>query len=108
MVPKISGRNKSGSVKNLHRSSKSKSKLHLPQDGNFTFNKPLNDKNHKKLLLSGLSTPKNKSTRATVLQNERARSSSTKKKGMSHKINEKVHEVLYNKKTLKNLVKAVI
>ena len=108
MVPKMSSRNKSGSLKNLHKSSKSKSKIQLPQEANFTFNKPLNDKNHKKLLLSGLSTPKNKSTRATVQQNERARSSSTKKKGVNHKINEKVHEALYNKKSLKNLVKIVM
>jgi hypothetical protein len=50
----------------LNRISKSKSKISIGSESQFTFQKPLNlgglhekDKNRKKLIISGLSTPKN-------------------------------------------------
>ena len=66
------------SKKNLHRS---KSKSKIPSlDPSHTFNKiPFPDNGKKKLLLSGLSTPKNKTLRG-VQKEEKNRSTSTKKK----------------------------
>ena len=48
------------------------------------------EKKHRKLMISGLSTPKNKSTRPTFTNHEKGRSSSTKKKGAHHKVTEKI------------------
>ena len=56
-------KNSKGSRKNLH-TSKSKSKINLNQEVVQTFQKHvLPDKGKKKLLISGLSTPKNKTFR---------------------------------------------
>lgn len=109
LPPKGSSRNKSGSMKSLHKSSKSKSKLTIPpSEITFTFNKPHHDRNQKKLVISGLSTPKNKPSRLTVAQNERPRSSSTKKKVAQVKIAEKIQDALHKSKSIKSMIKAVV
>ena len=74
-----------GSRKNL-ATSKSKSKIHINQEVPHSFNKPfLPEKGKKKLLISGLSTPKNKTFRAEVKE-DRNRSTSTKKKELSKRV----------------------
>lgn len=79
-------KNSKGSRKNLV-TSKSKSKIHINQEVVHSFNKPLlPEKGKKKLLISGLSTPKNKTFRAEANKEERNRSTSTKKKELSKRV----------------------
>ena len=58
-------------------------------------------------MLSGLSTPKNKTLRG-VQKEERNQSTSTKKKQTNEKITEKLHNALYNKKSTKSMIKSAM
>lgn len=65
----------------------------------FTFQKISHNKNKSKLLISGMSTPKNKISKSKLAHEERKRSSSTKKKRNHDTITGKLQEIVtYHKK----------
>lgn len=96
------------SRKHLH-SSKSKSKIIIDTNQQVNHKISLPEKGKKKLLLSGLSTPKNKTLKGTTTnrdnRDERNKSTSTKKKQMNEKISEKLHNAVYHHKSAKSMLR---